>query len=184
MVLSCASDISSSAEGVRQIDLRRDLRAIADLISDAFANELDAGGQASLRKLRSLSRLGPLLYLMVPPSGELGGFLRGFVWEADGEVVGNITLQQADYGGRRWMIANVAVRPDHRQKGIAGTLMQAALTRIKELRGEWAILQVDETNDVARRLYQRLGFQDVLSTITLRCTRPSPTACPSWARSS
>lgn len=174
MVLSIASDISSTTEGVRQIDVRRDLGAIVEIISDAFADELDTRGQASLRELRSLSRLGPLLYLLVPPSGELGGFLRGFVWETDGEVVGNITLQQADYDGGRWMISNVAVRPDYRQRGIAGALMQAALTRIKELGGVWAILQVDENNDVARRLYQHLNFQDILTATTLRCSQLSP----------
>ena len=174
MVLSIASDISSPAEGVRQIDVRRDLRAIAELISNTFANELDVRGQASLRELRSLSRLGPLLFLMVPPSGELGGFLQGFVWEADGEVVGNITIQQADYDGSRWMIANEAVRPDYRKRGIAGALMQAALTHIKESRGEWTVLQVDDTNDVARRLYQHLGFRDVLTATSLRCSQLSP----------
>ena len=178
MVLSIASDVATTTEGVRQIDVRRDLRAIAELIGDAFANELDASGQASLRELRSLSRLGPLLYLMVPPNGELGGFLRGFVWEADGEIVGNITIQQADYGGSRWMIANVAVRQDYRNRGIAGALMQAALTRIKELGGEWVVLQVDENNEIARRIYQRLDFNDVITSTSLRNPQVLPIPIP------
>ena len=168
MVLSATSDLAAPREGLRQIDVRRDLRAVADLVGDAFANELDAGGQASLRELRSLSRLGPLLYLMVPTTGELGGFLRGFVWEADGEIVGNITLQQADNSGIRWMIANVAVHPDYRGKGIAGDLMQAALARIKEMRGDWALLQVAEDNEIARKLYGHLGFDEVVTESHLR----------------
>jgi len=168
MALSIASELAAPQQGLRKIDVRRDLRAIADLVGDAFAGELDAGGQASLRELRSLSRLGPLLYLMVPTSGELGGFLRGFVWEVDGEIVGNITLQQADEYGNRWMIANVAVNPGYRGRGIAGALMQAALARINEINGEWALLQVKEENEIARKLYQRLGFDDVMTELQFR----------------
>jgi len=168
MVLSATSDLAAPEEGLRQIDVRRDLRAIADLVGDAFAGELDAGGQASLRELRSLSRLGPLLYLMVPTSGELGGFLRGFVWEADDKIVGNITLQQADERGSRWLIANVAVHSDYRGRGIAGALMQAALTRIREMGGEWALLQVQEDNEIARKLYGHLGFDEVVTESRLR----------------
>ena len=169
MVLTAASHVATPAEGLRQIDVRRDLRAIADLVGEAFAGELDAGGRASLRELQSLARLGPLLYLMVPASGELGGFLRGFVWEADGEVVGNVTIQQADEFGSRWMIANVAVRPNYRGRGIASELMQAALARIEEWGGEWVLLQVDDKNEIASGLYRRLGFEAVVTARYLRC---------------
>jgi ribosomal protein S18 acetylase RimI-like enzyme len=169
MVLSATTDLAPPHQkGLRQIDVRRDLRAVADLVGDAFADELDDRGQASLRELRSLSRLGPLLYLMVPTSGELGGFLRGFVWEADGEIVGNVTLQQADDSGSRWMIANVAVHPDYRGQGIAGSLMQAALTRIKEMGGDWALLQVKKDNEIARKLYDHMGFDEVVTESHLR----------------
>ncbi|NOZ73506.1 MAG: GNAT family N-acetyltransferase [Chloroflexi bacterium] len=159
----------SSFSGLRQVDLRRDLRAIADLITEAFAGEIDSRGLSSLRELRTLARLGPLLYLLVPTNGELGSFFRGFVWEEDGKIVGNVTIQQIDASQQRWMISNVAVRAERRGQGIARKLMNAALKRIVQLGGEWAILQVRANNDIARGLYQRLGFSDVVAEVDLRC---------------
>lgn len=167
MVLTHTASAATTTNGIRQIDVRKDLGAVAELISDAFADELDASGRASLREMRTLSRLGPLLYILVPPDGEMGGFFRGFVWEADGEVVGNITIQQIDSSGHRWMIANVVVRDDHRGHGIARSLMDAALDRIRQLGGEWAVLQVREDNEIARGLYERMGFNELVTETKL-----------------
>ena len=168
MDLALASQAESGHTGLRQIDLRKDLRAIADLIEEAFGEELDSSGRSALREMHTLSRLGPVLYLMVPTGGELGGFFRGFVWEVNGQVVGNITIQQVDGYGQRWMIANVAVHKPFRGRGIGRSLMEAALDRIRQLGGEWALLQVRRDNAVARGLYERLGFGDVVAETALR----------------
>lgn len=165
MVATQATPTINRRSGPRQIDIHNDLSAIADLIDEAFADDLDASGRASLRELRAMARLGPLLYLMVPPGAEMGGYFRGFVWEADGQVVGNITIQQIDSYGQRWMIANVAVRRAYRGRGIARGLMDAALDRIRQWGGEWAMLQVRDDNTVARGLYERMGFAPVLAEI-------------------
>jgi ribosomal protein S18 acetylase RimI-like enzyme len=163
MVATQATPTIQRRSGLRQIDIHSDLGAIADLIDEAFAEDLDAAGRASLRELRAMARLGPLLYLMIPPGGEMGGYFRGLVWEADGQIVGNITLQQVDAYGQRWMIANVAVRRAFRGRGIARGLVDAALDRIRQWGGEWAMLQVRDDNQVARGLYERMGFAPVLA---------------------
>lgn len=178
MVVTQATPTISRHNGLRQIDLHNDLRAIADLIDEAFASDLDAAGRASLRELRTMARLGPLLYLMIPPGGELGGYFRGFVWEADGQVVGNITLQQLDSIGQRWMIANVAVRRAYRGQGIARSLVDAALDRIRQLGGEWALLQVRQDNEIARGLYERMGFSKVLAETRQRSFQVANLAPP------
>lgn len=181
MVLSTAHDPGSSTQGLRAIDLRTDMRAVADLIDEAFSSELDAGGRAALRDLRNLARLGPFLYLMIPPSGELGSFFRGFVWEEKGKIVGNVTLQQIDPDGLRWMVANVAVSKAWRGRGIARALMTASLERVRQAGGQWALLQVRAGNEIARGLYSRLGFEDVVAENTLRAFTPpavAPLALP------
>lgn len=178
MVVTQAAPAAKARAGLRQIDLHRDLRPIADLIDEAFAGELDAAGRSSLNEMRTLARMGPLLYLMLPVGGEMGGFFRGFVWEADGQIVGNVTIQQLDGYGQRWMIANVAVRRAYRGRGIARALVEAALDRIRQLGGEWALLQVRGDNDIARGLYERMGFSKVVAETSLRSFK-TPDVTPS-----
>jgi len=163
MVITSAAEATGTRTGLRPIDLHTDLRPIADLIDEAFADELDASGRASLREMRSLARMGPLLYLMLPSGSDMGGFFRGFVWESGGQIVGNVTLQQLDEQGKRWMIANVAVRQSYRGQGIARTLMEAALDRIRQLGGDWVLLQVRQDNAVACGLYERMGFAELVA---------------------
>lgn len=175
MVITHSRPSSLVRSGLREIDLHTDLRALADLIGEAFADELDATGWASLREMRTMAHMGPLLGLFMVGS-DWGG-LRGFVWEADGRIVGCATMQRADTYGRRWIIANVAVHPAHRRRGIARQLMEATLDRIRQLGGEWAVLQVRPDNTAARHLYERLGFEDVFIETTLRHT-PLPLLRP------
>jgi ribosomal protein S18 acetylase RimI-like enzyme len=168
MVITHSRPSSLVRSGLREINLQTDLRALADLINEAFADELDAAGRASLREMRTMAHMGPLLGLFMVGS-DWGG-LRGFVWEADGRVVGCTTMQRADTYGRRWIIANVAVHPVYRGRGIARQLMEATLDRIRQLGGEWAVLQVRPDNAAARHLYERLGFEDLFIETTLRHT--------------
>lgn len=169
MIRTLSASHTQTHTGIRRLDVRRDLRPIADLIAEAFASELDAKGRSSLQELRTLARLGPLLYLLVPANGELGGFFRGFVWEDKGHIVGNITLQQADVSRRVWIISNVSVSRTHRGQGIARQLMMAAGERVAKLGGSWTVLQVRSDNDVARSLYEHLGYSSLFREIRLRC---------------
>jgi hypothetical protein len=86
-------------------------------------------------------------------------------------VVGNVTVQRADRAGSRWQIANVAVAPSHRGRGISRRLMQAALDHAAECSGQWVVLQVYARNEVARRLYASLGFELVGGIVDLRVPR-------------
>ncbi len=58
-------------------------------------------------------------------------------------------------------IANVAVHPLSRAKGIGKVLMQHIMAASKALGGERMTLEVRATNTVAQKLYQNLGFKDV-----------------------
>ncbi len=154
--------------GLRAVHLRHDLTAIADLIEVCFAASLDATGRSAIHEMRALSRMGPLLWLLARLGQGIPG-LYGFVWVERGRLVGNVTVTPAGYGNG-WMIANVAVLPDYRRRGIARQLMHAALAFVEE-RGAFAVLQVDADNDSARALYTGLGFQ-VQRTFT-RWRRPA-----------
>jgi ribosomal protein S18 acetylase RimI-like enzyme len=157
--------------GLRPFDISRDLRAVAELISVAFATELDDRGNAALREMRVMSHFGGFLGLMNRSTGEFNDILSGFVWVDAGRVVGNVTVQRADRAGSRWQIANVAVAPSHRGRGISKRLMEAALEHVANCRGQWTVLQVYARNAVARRLYESLGFETVGGMVDLRAER-------------
>lgn len=157
--------------GIRPFDIGRDLRPVAELIADAFSDELDPRGQAALREMRIMSHVSGLLKLVNRSTGEFDDVFNGFVWQEDGRIVGNVTVQRADRYGSRWQIANVAVAPEYRGRGFARRLMSVALDHIRTLRGQWAVLQVYEHNAVARDLYVSLDFEDVGGTVELRLER-------------
>jgi ribosomal protein S18 acetylase RimI-like enzyme len=157
--------------GIRPFDIGRDLRAVAELISISFAAELDDRGAAALREMHTMSHFGGLLGLLNRSTGEFGDLLNGFVWVEQGHVVGNITVQRADKYATRWQIANVAVSPSFRGRGISRHLMEAAIDHATRAGGLWAVLQVYAANEVARHLYASLGFSTISATTDMRAPR-------------
>ncbi len=158
-------------QGLRPMDPMRDLIRVADLIEEAFADDLDRSGQSALRELRWLSRLRPILWWMVTFSPAHSDFLSGFVWEEEGKIIGNITVNQTSPGSRRWLISNVAVAKGYRGRGIGRGLMYAALELIKEYRGRSVALQVRADNEPASHLYKSLQFKLISGTASLRFKR-------------
>lgn len=62
---------------------------------------------------------------------------------------------------RHAYIANLAVRPGYRRRGVAERLMLEAEARAREFGCRWAVLHVDERNVAGRRLYGKLGYRTV-----------------------
>lgn len=152
---------AEAGSGIRPFDIGRDLRPVAELIAEAFAGELDPRGNAALREMRFMSHMGGFLKLLNRTTGDFNDVFNGFVWVEDGEVVGNVTVQRADRYASRWQIANVAVAPAYRGRGIARRLMDRAIEHIAQSGGRWAVLQVYATNRPARRLYDNMNFEYV-----------------------
>ena len=154
------------SSGLRPAQLPRDLAAIADLIEFCFAPTLDASGRSAIHEMRLLGRSGPVGWTLGRLSTAVPGMMTGFVWVEHGRLVGNVSVTPAGFG-RGWIIANVAVHPDYRRRGIARQLMHAALGLVEQ-RGAFAILQVDADNDGARALYEQLGFAEQRTFIRWR----------------
>lgn len=157
--------------GIRPVNLRRDLGAMADLIELCFAPTMDDAGRAAVREMRSISQSGPLLVFLSGLNQILGGLEEGFVWYEGGRLIGNVSVSGAGFPpslGRTYSIANVAVHPDFRRRGIAKALMQASLAFIRARRGVRAILNVEAANTGARELYRGLGFVEERTFIRWR----------------
>ncbi len=161
MVALTHSAATNPQHGIRPFDIGRDLRAVSRLIADAFADELDEQGEAALRELRILSYMSGLVRFLSRSTGEFQDVFNGFVWVENNRIVGNVTVQRAASGSRRWQIANVAVSPAWRGRGIGRALMERALDTIRDMGGSWAVLQVRGENEIARGLYERLHFENM-----------------------
>ncbi len=161
-MVSLSLQDSPAVSGLRPVNLRTDLVPLADLIEIAFADSMDSNGRAAVREMRTLSRLGPGLSVLLGMNDLAQGVGLGYVWIENGRLVGNTSVYPANVPtGSTWIIANVAVHPDYRGHGIARQLVQASLDMIRQrsrTRSATAILQVELRNEIARHLYERLGF--------------------------
>ena len=54
---------------------------------------------------------------------------------------------------------NIAVHPDHRRQGIAAALIEALIEELKGKGSHCLTLEVRASNESARSLYEKLGFQ-------------------------
>lgn len=167
--LSLSQPLPSS---LRPFDIRRDLLAVADLIELCFAESLDADGRLYIRQMRQAARSGPLLDLASAGGNRIDLPMGGFVWQEGDRVVGNLSLIPHRRAGERlYLIANVAVHPDYRKRGIARVLTQAALDDIERRGQKETWLQVDENNTAAVALYRHMGFREQLRRTSWR-TQP------------
>lgn len=157
----------------RELDPTQDLGKVAELIEDAFAQEIDERGRAALREMRWMARLSPLVWWLSQVDPTFQDAFSGFVWQAPSpsgkdQIVGNVNLNRAP-GRRGWyIICNVVVREDYRGQGIGRCLTEQALARAETLGAEGAILQVRADNPAAMQLYTDLGFVRSSGEVDLR----------------
>jgi ribosomal-protein-alanine N-acetyltransferase len=62
--------------------------------------------------------------------------------------------------GPEWELENIVVSSASRRKGLATKLLTALLIRARETNSEQVFLEVRESNQPARALYVRLGFEE------------------------
>jgi ribosomal protein S18 acetylase RimI-like enzyme len=159
---------------IRRVNVRQDLLAVADLIEICFASTLDEDGRDYLRQLRWAARDMTYLSWFQGAAERIATPLYGFVWEEDEQIVGNLSLIPLYRRGKIiYLIANVAVHPDYRRRGIARSLTEAALDHLRQRSVDGAWLQVRDDNPVAYHLYLSLGFNERARRTTW-LGKPSP----------
>ena len=161
---------------LRPIDSHSDLAAVADLIEICFRDTLDTDGQNYLRRLRDAARFSYLSSWASSLAEDASVLpLSGYVWVEDNRVVGNLSLIPFNSLGKRcYLIANVAVLPDYRGRGIASRLTRRALEHVQEHHGASAWLQVRDDNPSAIHIYEVQGFQERARRTTWANTLPVP----------
>ena len=159
---------------VRSMNMFRDLPAVADLIELCFADTMDNDGQRYIADMRRASRDDSFLHWASHMAETASLPLTGFVWEENGRIIGNASLIPfRDKGKRIYLIANIAVHPEYRRRGIARILTQRAMKYGWDKKSSALWLHVRDDNPGAVGLYNELGFQEVARRTTWTATPDS-----------
>lgn len=152
------------ASPIRPINITRDMQAVMRLLNHVFSPTLDQEGRNALN---SMSNQPSLINRIQQFGNKLAP---GYIWVEKGEIVGNVSIIPTRIP-KRIIIANVAVHPKFRRRGIAQALMDATLDHLYRRNVKTVMLQVDVDNEGARRLYHHLGF-DVIGSTTYWVASP------------
>jgi len=164
--------------GLRPINLNTDIPRVLKLLEICFG---DSGSQHDGQRFytgpATINQQAAFLWRLNPAADKLA---LGFVWEADGRIVGNVTVLTTQVPGR-FLVVNVAVHPEQRRQGIAYRLMEAVHEMVQKRNGHEILLQVVKTNTPAVNLYQmlnysRLGSMTSWQAPASRLRRLEPTA--------
>jgi GNAT superfamily N-acetyltransferase len=86
----------------------------------------------------------------------------GFLDDADLVLLADdVGVAAATASGRMWFLEVVYVQPDARGRGVGVELIREVARRAQAAGAEMVELEVLESNEAARRLYDRLGFRTV-----------------------
>lgn len=153
--------LNSSASYLRPFDIRRDLNAVANLVESCFADTLDEDGRRYVEQMHSAARNPSYLRWAANVADHVSMPLSGYVWEENGYLAGNLSLIPFTlHSQKRYLIANVAVDPVYRRRGIARALTTKALEHADERGATSVWLHVREENIPAFNLYLSLGFTE------------------------
>lgn len=151
--------VAINATHLRPVDTRKDLPEIADLIELCFASTMDADGREYIRQIRRMAFESRGINLPIPGARPISVPIQGYVWQENNHIVGNLTLIPYFKNGRVvYMIANVAVHPEFRRRGIARQLTQQGMDHARDHGAAAVWLQVRDDNRGAESLYLSLGF--------------------------
>ncbi|MCP4139526.1 MAG: GNAT family N-acetyltransferase [Chloroflexi bacterium] len=151
---------------LRQLNIMRDLPKVADLVELCFHHNMDSEGKSYVQQMR---RAGKNSNFLSWASTSMP--LHGYVWEEDKKIVGNISIIPFREKGKTvFLLANIAVHPDYRRKGIAKTLTEKGMIHAQHRAAESIWVHVEENNPAAVRLYENLGFQTRLRRSTWNAT--------------
>jgi ribosomal protein S18 acetylase RimI-like enzyme len=175
--------VQSASPHLRPFDVRRDLNAVADLVELCFAETLDSDGRHYIQQMRSAARSPSYLLWAAAAAERVPLPLSGYVWEENGYLAGNLSLIPFNTAGRRiYLIANVAVDPAYRRRGIARSLTTTAMQHVKKKGTDSVWLHVRADNSDAFNLYSSLGFEERTRRTTWESSRayPQQAATSDW----
>src|SRR5512138_1346010 len=146
---------------LRPLNVLRDLSAVADLIELCFSPTMDNDGQRYLSDMRRASHDDSFLRWASRMTETASLPMMGYVWEQDGQIIGNASLIPFRERGKRiFLVANVATHPDYRRQGIGRALTERVMKQARDRKASSIWLHVRDDNHGAIKLYRELGFRE------------------------
>jgi ribosomal protein S18 acetylase RimI-like enzyme len=125
----------------------------------AAIGELRVGAYAAGSFLSDASNYGPTLRtLAIDGTGQI------LAAEADGQLLGTVTLQLPPHAGQvvrgpdEAEVRALAVSPDAQGRGVGRALLRAVIERARKLGVRHLVLSTQSGMDAARYLYSSVGF--------------------------
>jgi len=144
---------------LRPLNVLRDLSAVADLIEACFSSTMDSEGKQYVKDMRRAGKDNSFVNWANRAIESTSLPLSGYVWEENGRIVGNASVIPFRHNKQKvYLIANIAVDPDYRRRGIARALTQRAIDYACEKKVDNIWLHVRDDNFGAIELYKQLGF--------------------------
>lgn len=158
-----------------------ELDKMLDLMEVAFAEDSRREGRDIRADMAGVKSLLPILRVLMKIRPGFADKFYTLAWEVEGRFVAGITLSQQGNDKQRWYIFNVATHPDFRGRGLARTLVNAALDHVRARNGRRVLLDVRADNVPAYNLYRSAGFNHLETSTTLKgtLTHLSGYDCPS-----
>jgi ribosomal protein S18 acetylase RimI-like enzyme len=153
--------IAGQASQLRPLNILRDLPGVADLVELCFADTMDTEGRNYIQQMRRAGKDNFFLRWANSVVETASLPLSGYIWEENGEIIGNVSLIPFHHSRNTYyLIANVAVRPEFRKRGIGRALTLAAMQHARNRHAFETWLHVRADNPGAIELYRSLGFKD------------------------
>jgi ribosomal protein S18 acetylase RimI-like enzyme len=159
---SIAVLISAQIPQLRPLNIVRDLPGVADLVEKCFADTMDVDGRNYIQQMRRAGQDNVFLRWASSAVDTVSMPLSGYVWEENGEIIGNVSLIPHRHARKKYyLIANVAVLPEYRKRGIGRALTLAAKQHARHRHANETWLHVRDDNPVAIGLYRSMGFVEL-----------------------
>ena len=137
-----------------------------------------------LDRVRGLKRNWPVISILRLFSPVLRDAMRGFIAEEDGKPVGLMNHMRHNKEPE-WFLANAAVLPSHRRKGIGKQLLAAIQDDLRSRKARTARLDIIDQNVPSLELCKSMGFEVYSSLVVLDIEAdkhvPAPTLPDGWS---
>lgn len=169
---------------IRPVKLPQDLDVMNTLILEGFdypdhpewSIQPDEK-EGMLDRLKGMKRMWPILQILRFFSPILRDAMRGFIAEEDGKPIG-LMNHMRDSKEPEWFLANAAVLPGYRRRGIGRKLLAAIQDEVRQRGSGVLILGVVDQNVPSLELCKSMGFEVFTSAVEMDIEADTPVPAP------